>query len=320
MGFFANIKVILDIVLLIIQFFVGHILKFTIYMLVPEKLKSLENDVVLITGAASGIGKLMAKKFAQQGAKLVVCWDLNTKGNDETVQDLIDNGYQAIGYHCDLSDREAVYKVADQTKTDVKRLTGSKDAHVSILVNNAGVVTGKKLLESSDRFNELSIKVNTLSHFWTTKAFLPTMLEKDHGHIVAISSVAGLTGNPGLVDYSASKYANVGFIEALYMEIKRNSSNVKCTLVCPFLIDTGMFTGMTNPYEWLVPTLQPDYVANQVLNAVRKNYYLVILPKVLCLVYVFKPILGFSMMFKLGRVLGMHQSMDTFTGRLNKQS
>ena len=80
------------------------------------------------------------------------------------------------------------------------------------------------------------------------------MLKNDHGHIVTISSVAGLAGNPGMVDYCASKYATVGLTESLYMEIKRKNSKVKCTLICPFLIATGMFEGMTNQYSWLIPT------------------------------------------------------------------
>jgi len=293
----------------------GHFFIKFLQLFAPKGKKSLKNEVVLVTGAASGIGQLMAYKFASQGAKLIICWDINQEANKITVENLIANGYKAVGLKCDLSKKSDVYLVAEKTKALVKSRLGDEKAYVTMLVNNAGVVTGKNFLECSDSLNELTMDVNTSSHFWTIKTFLPEMLKNDHGHIVTISSVAGLAGNPGMVDYCASKYATVGLTESLYMEIKRKNSKVKCTLICPFLIATGMFEGMTNQYSWLIPTLVPNDVAERIVLAVRRNEYHVIMPSILNLVFYLKPVLGFKMVYKIGNILKMHESMDTFVGR-----
>lgn len=291
-----------------------------IQLFIPKRKKSLKNEIVLITGAASGIGKLMAYKFAAQGAKLIVCWDINEKANKETVDNLLTEGYNAIGFKCDLSRKEDVYLVAENTKNLVKLFLKDEKAFVSILVNNAGVVPcgGKSLLECSDDLIELTMKVNCLSHFWTIKSFLPEMLKNSRGHITTISSVAGLAGNPGLVDYCSSKYATVGLTESLFMEIKKKQSKVKCTLICPFLINTGMFEGMRNYFSWVIPTLDPAEVADRVILAVRRDEYLVIMPRILVLVYYLKPILGINMLYRIGKILKIHTAMDNFIGRKEK--
>lgn len=98
-----------------------------------------------------------------------------------------------------------------------------------MLINNAGIVSGKKLLEISNEMAELTLKVNTLSHVYTVKEFLPSMIKKNHGHIVTIASSAGHAGVPGLVDYCASKFGAVGFDEALRLEIKKNGYNIDTT-------------------------------------------------------------------------------------------
>lgn len=112
-----------------------------------------------------------------------------------------------------------------------------------MLFNNAGVVSGRALLDTPDHLIERSFSVNTLAHFWTVKAFLPTMLEKDHGHIVSIASMAGYVGIPKLIDYCASKFATVGFDEALRLELEMLGANgVHTTVICPYFIQaTGMF-------------------------------------------------------------------------------
>ena len=89
----------------------------------------------------------------------------------------------------------------------------------TILINNAGIVTGKKLLEGSDEMQELTMAVNATAHFWTAKAVLPSMLANDHGHIVTVSSITGMVGAVGLADYSASKAAAFYFDESISLEM-----------------------------------------------------------------------------------------------------
>uniref|UniRef100_A0A1I7XH25 Short-chain dehydrogenase/reductase 3 n=1 Tax=Heterorhabditis bacteriophora TaxID=37862 RepID=A0A1I7XH25_HETBA len=198
--------------------------------------KSVKGEVVLITGSGSGLGRGMAIEFGKLGAKIVL-WDINEEGNAETKQILDKMGVESHAYKVDLSKRDEIYATADLVKSDLGK--------VDILINNAGIVTGKKLFECPDELMELTMAVNTNALFFTTKAFLPAMLEANHGHIVTIASIAGKVGVAGLVDYCASKHAAIGFHESVTAELlSMKKDGVKTTVVCPYYVDTGMFDGV----------------------------------------------------------------------------
>ncbi|TSL34542.1 Epidermal retinol dehydrogenase 2 [Bagarius yarrelli] len=125
-----------------------------------------------------------------------------------------------------------VFKRSPEEEEEVKREVGD----ITILVNNAGIVTGTKFLQCPDTHIEKTMEVNTMAHFWTCKAFLPAMIAANHGHVVSIASSAGLIGVSGL--------AAVGFAESMALELLAIGCNgVKTTIVCPFFINTGMFEG-----------------------------------------------------------------------------
>lgn len=103
----------------------------------------------------------------------------------------------------------------------------------------------------------------------TTKAFLPEMMESNSGHIVTVASVAGLLGTYGCTDYSATKFACVGFHEALFTELKTHGyDDIHMTLVCPYYIASGMFAGVK---PRMFPMLTTKYVADQITLSVQKN-------------------------------------------------
>ena len=125
---------------------------------------TVNNSRVLITGAASGIGKLLAQRLAESGARLVL-WDIDRQGLDQAKAELADAGHSVETYPCDLSDHEEIKSVAAQTLAE--------GDPIDILINNAGIVSGKSLLELSDAEIERTFQVNTLALFWTVRAFLP---------------------------------------------------------------------------------------------------------------------------------------------------
>ncbi|KFQ40111.1 Epidermal retinol dehydrogenase 2, partial [Mesitornis unicolor] len=213
-----------------------YLLESLVFLIVPKRKKNVSGEIVLITGAGSGIGRLLSLKFASLGAT-VVLWDINQEGLKETSRLASKNGAARVHcYICDCSKRQDVYRVADQVKKEV--------GDVSILVNNAGIVTGKRFIESPDSLVEKTMEVNTMAHFWTYKAFLPAMIASNHGHLVSIASSAGLTGVNLLSDYCASKFGAVGFAESVDLEMRDlGKSGVKTTIVCPYIINTGMFEG-----------------------------------------------------------------------------
>jgi all-trans-retinol dehydrogenase (NAD+) len=158
------------------------------------------------------------------------------------------------------------------------------------------------------------MNVNILAHFWTGKAFLPSMLERNSGHIVTIASAAGILGVRGLADYSASKFAAFGFNESLRMELRRLKSSVRTTIVCPFFIDTGMFAGVTTRFPFIFPILEPEYVARRIVKGVLKNRNRLIMPAAVYSVFLGR-LFPARVLDSMIDFLGINAAMDAFTGR-----
>ena len=165
---------------------------------------------VLITGGASGIGKLMAEQIARAGGKLVL-WDIDAEALERTRAEFVSRGQPCSAYICDVSKMETVNDTAQRVLRELGR--------IDILINNAGVVSGKLLLELSERDILRTLNINTLALFWTTRAFLPAMIAQGSGHIVTIASAGGLIATVRQTDYAASKHAAVGFDESLRCEL-----------------------------------------------------------------------------------------------------
>ena len=266
-------------------------------------MSELRDRVVLITGAASGLGRLLARRVAAEGAR-VILWDVDAAGI-QAVRDEI--GAPAVGtYVCDLTDRKAIAATAARTLAD--------HGSIDVLVNNAGIVSGKTLLAASDADIERTFAVNTLALFWTTRAFLPAMLERDRGHLVTIASAAGLVGTSRLVDYCASKHAAVGFDESLRLELRRQGSRVVTTVVCPFYVSTGMFDGVRTRFPALLPILEPSYVVEQIVRAIRHDHRRLVLPRLVATTYLARllPVAAFDAIMEF---LGVNRTMDEFRGR-----
>ncbi|XP_071763607.1 epidermal retinol dehydrogenase 2-like [Centroberyx gerrardi] len=283
-----------------------------VHLFIPASRKNVAGEVVLITGAGSGIGRLMALEFAGLGTALVL-WDINQEGMKETARLAKERGAIRVHYYlCDCSDKTEVYRVADQVKREV--------GDVSILVNNAGIVTGKKFMDAPDSLIEKTMEVNTMAHFWTYKAFLPAMMANNHGHLVSIASTAGLIGVNGLADYCASKFAAVGFAESVGLEMLASGKDgVKTTIVCPYFINTGMFDGCQTKWPRLMPILNPDYVVKKIIQAILTDQVYLLMPKSMYLITGLKNILPMKQGILLGQYLGAFNLMDSFKGRSKKQ-
>ncbi|HAP35019.1 MAG TPA: short-chain dehydrogenase, partial [Bacteroidetes bacterium] len=160
-------------------------------------MSTFQNKIVLITGGASGIGKLMGKAAIQKGIKHLVIWDINKKMLDETVQEFSVYFPDVHGYVVDVSDKEQIQSISKQVKNDI--------GTIDILINNAGIVIGKYFHEHThtDIDRTMSINADALMHI--TLEFLPDMIQRNSGHIVNIASAAGLVGNPKMSVYAASK-------------------------------------------------------------------------------------------------------------------
>lgn len=270
--------------------------------------KDLKGKVVLITGGANGIGKLIAKKCCQLGSKVAI-WDVNEEQLSKTVSELSAFG-KIYGYKVDITDYNKVYEMAEKVKQDI----GSS---VDILINNAGVVMGKSLLNATEKEIMLTLNVNTLSHFWTTRAFLPGMIEKGEGHIVTVASACGIAATSGMPDYVTSKFAVIGFNDALRVELKQNpkTARIRTLCVCPYYINTGMFKGVKNG---LLPLLEPEYVANRIVNSIQRCDEMLIMPWACKTAYLVKFLLPIWIQDLGLDLMGVTRSMQSFKGRTEK--
>lgn len=270
----------------------------------------LRDRNILVTGAASGIGRRLAEKIHARGGRLLL-WDRDAEGLASLGRDLEARGGGVWSAVCDVTDRDAVAETARRTLAEC--------GPVEVLVNNAGVVSGKTLLDASDDEIQRTLDVNLLSLFWVTRAFLPAMVERNRGHVVTIASAAGLVGVSKLVDYCASKFGAVGFDEALRLELARRDLAIRTTVVCPFYVNTGMFDGVRTRIPWLLPILDVETVTDRIVRAVERNRRRLLLPWVL---YTVGPLrlLPPRLFDAVLRLLGVNESMDAFRGRTAKPS
>ncbi|XP_015789654.1 17-beta-hydroxysteroid dehydrogenase 13-like [Tetranychus urticae] len=288
-----------------------HWVEAIVFFFVPGewRYKSLEKEVVLITGAASGIGRIVALKLAKQ-VKCLVLWDINGVTLEETAATIRQLGCQCVAYTGDISDRKWVKSMPDRIKKDL-------GTPVTMVINNAGVVSGKDFLELTDEEILRSFDVNVLSNFWINKAFLPDMISVNHGHIVTMATVASFFGVPKLTDYSATKAAVYMLHETLACELMRAGlTGIKCTAICPFLVNTGMFDGASSK---LISTLEPEYIAEKVIHAIRTEQFILVLPRIVYYLMVLRSFIPSMSGYYLYRAAGFLELMTKFTGRSQEQ-
>lgn len=203
----------------------------------------LQNKVALVTGASRGIGREIAKKFAEQGASVAFTYLSSVEKGQALEAELAAYGIKAKGYRSDASD----YASAEQLVIDVVADFGTLD----ILVNNAGITRDTLLMRmSEDQWDEV-MRVNLKSVFNLTKAATKPMMRAKSGSIINITSVVGLMGNAGQSNYSASKAGIIGFTKSIAKEL--GSRNIRSNAVAPGFIETEM-TGELNEKaleDWL---------------------------------------------------------------------
>jgi all-trans-retinol dehydrogenase (NAD+) len=263
------------------------------------------NRKVLITGAASGIGHLLALRIAARGGRLIL-WDVDAAHLAAVAAEIVAAGGQAAVVACNLAERESIEAAAARTLAE--------QGAIDVLINNAGIVDGKPLLEATDAEVERTFAVNTLAHFRTVRAFLPGMLAQGAGHIVTIASASGIAAVPRLADYSASKAAAIAFDESLRLELKHDGAPVRTTVVCPFYISTGMFEGVRTRFPLLLPIMRPEAVAARIVRAIERDEARVILPWFVRCAFPLRllPVAWFDALMGF---FGITKSMDAFTGR-----
>jgi short-subunit dehydrogenase len=237
-------------------------------------MKSFSGKVAAITGAGSGIGQATAIALAKKGCHLAIS-DISQESLEKTIKMLAHYPVKVSSHVVDVSDREAVYKYADDTVTE--------HGKVNIIMNNAGVGLGETVENMSYENFEWLMNINFWGVVYGTKAFLPHLKRADEGHIINISSVFGIIGVPTQSAYNAAKFAVRGFTESLREELDIEGGRVSATSVHPGGVKTNIarnsrmgdmgdmgIRDKEDMFEKIAMTT-PETAAKTILKAVRKN-------------------------------------------------
>ncbi|KAK1810203.1 hypothetical protein LTR12_015436 [Friedmanniomyces endolithicus] len=221
-----------------------------------------DEEVVVITGGASGLGKILAEMYGMRGASVAV---LDVRDPEEESEGLASVEF----YKCDVGNAEAVARAKEQIEKDLGTPT--------ILINNAGIVHGKPLLGPNCLTpSEITqtLRINTLAHFHTLQTFLPGMLASPTGGtIVTISSVLGKLGASHLADYTASKAALIALHASLRAELAsptapEGAERIRTVLVTPGQLSTTLFAGVQTPSSFLGPVVEVVELAGEIVRMV----------------------------------------------------
>ncbi len=196
----------------------------------------LEGKVALVTGAGRGIGRAVAKKLAQNGAKVIVNYNGSEEKAMETVKMIEEAGGEAEAVKCDVSDFTACEELAKKVI--------EKYGRIDILVNNAGVTRDGLIMRMSEEDYDTVLDINLKGAFNTIRHFSPNFLKQRSGKIINISSVAGVMGNPGQANYCASKAGLIGLTKSVARELA--SRGVCVNAVAPGFIETDMTDAMSD--------------------------------------------------------------------------
>jgi NAD(P)-dependent dehydrogenase (short-subunit alcohol dehydrogenase family) len=212
-----------------------------------------ENEIAVVTGGSDGIGQRIALLLAERGLKVAVL-------------DIQPLKYEAPGnitfYRCDVTSSEAIADTAAAIRASLGEPT--------ILINNAGVLRNKTLLDGTDADTRLVFEVNTLSHYRLTREFLPHMVKRNHGMVVTVASLAAYLVCSGMVDYSATKAAAVAFHEGLSTELvtRYDAPKVRTILMTQGIVRTDLIQCLNAEDSFLSPILEPETVAELLVRQI----------------------------------------------------
>jgi 3-oxoacyl-[acyl-carrier protein] reductase len=221
---------------------------------------NLKNKNALITGAGKGIGKAIAIALAKEGVNVILI--SRTQLDVDQLAIKIENfGVKSLALSADISDINSINAAVEKALAEFKT--------IDILINNAGIASFGNFLELEPAEWEKIIQVNLMGTYYTTRAVLPNMIERQTGDIINISSTAGLNGNALTSAYSASKFAVLGLTDSLMQEMRKH--NIRVTALTPSTVATDMAKDLNltdgNPEK----VMQSEDIAELIIAQLKLN-------------------------------------------------
>lgn len=223
-------------------------------------MSDLKNKNALITGAGKGIGKAIAIALAKEGVNVILV--SRTKSDvDQLAVETSALGVKSLALSADVSDINSINKAVETALSEFKT--------IDILINNAGIAAFGKFLELEPSEWEKIMQVNVMGTYYTTRAVIPNMIERQIGDIINISSTAGLNGNAMTSAYSASKFAVLGLTDSLMQEMRKH--NIRVMALTPSTVATDMAKELNltdgNPEK----VMQSEDIAELIIAQLKLN-------------------------------------------------
>ena len=224
----------------------------------------IKGKIVVVTGAASGIGKALCERFAMEEASAVVVSDIDQPGIDATVSELAAKT-NAVGIRCDVSKEDEINSLVNRTLEQF--------GHIDLFCSNAGIFTAGGESVSTKAWQQIW-EINVMAHVFAARSVLPSMLERGEGYLLNTSSAAGLLNQVGSAPYSTTKHAAIGFAE--WLSITYGNRGINVSVLCPQAVRTNMTAGGDGGVAGLDGMLEPEQLADTVIETLGEERFLVL--------------------------------------------
>jgi NAD(P)-dependent dehydrogenase (short-subunit alcohol dehydrogenase family) len=220
----------------------------------------LKDKIIVVTGAASGIGRAMAIRFAAEGAKMVVCADLNGAGAEETA-----NQINGLAFAVNVGKEHEIAAMIDRVEAEV--------GPIDLFCSNAGISVAGGVEVPNDDWQRIW-DINVMSHVWAARHLIPLMKARGGGYLLNTSSAAGLLNQVGSAPYGVTKHAAVGLAEWLAMT--HGDDGIKVSVLCPQAVRTEMTRGHEDHVAAIDGMMEPEPVAEACVQTIRNETFLVL--------------------------------------------
>ena len=220
----------------------------------------VKDKIVVVTGAASGIGKALAHRFKRAGAKLVVCSDRNGEGAAETAKEV-----GGIAFTTDVGKESDIQQLIETVEKE--------HGPIDLFCSNAGIGYGGGVEVSNERWDRIW-DVNVMAHVWAARHLVPRMAARGGGYLFSTASAAGLLSQIGSAPYAVTKHAAVALAE--WLAITHGDQGIKVSVLCPQAVRTAMTAGNPDGVASIDGMMEPDTVADECLRVIEAEEFLVL--------------------------------------------
>jgi NAD(P)-dependent dehydrogenase (short-subunit alcohol dehydrogenase family) len=220
----------------------------------------LKDKIIVVTGAASGIGRAMALRFAEEGARKIVCADLNLDGAEDTARQI-----DGLAVAVNVAKEEDIKSLIEKVETEV--------GPIDLFCSNAGISIAGGVEVGNEDWQRIW-DINVMSHVWAARHLIPRMTARGGGYLLNTSSAAGLLNQVGSAPYGVTKHAAVGLAEWLAMT--HGDAGIKVSVLCPQAVRTEMTRGHEDHVAAIDGMMEPEPVAEACVQTIRDETFLVL--------------------------------------------